>query len=212
MCTYCTEWSRDHSACNINIHLLQHAATTFGSAHHDHRRSSTNSRQRDATHCNTLQHAATTQDLHITIIGVTPPMEGSQMQHTATHCNTLQHAATTQDLHITIIGVTPPMKGDEIGHTSQSLRRPAVHLIRRADVTLQCVAVCCIVLQCVTFHLIRRVDVTLLQCAAVCCSVLQRVAACRSVMQCVAVYCSILQYVVVCFSVVGPLYANLLLT
>ena len=60
MCTYCVEWSRDHSARNINTHLLQHAATTFGSAHNDHRRSSAYSRQRDATHCNTLQHAATT--------------------------------------------------------------------------------------------------------------------------------------------------------
>jgi len=37
-----------------------------------------------------------------------------------------------------------------------------------------------------------------LQCVAVCCSVLQRVAACCSVLQCVAVCCSVLQCVAVC--------------
>jgi len=48
-----------------------------------------------------------------------------------------------------------------------------------------------------------------LQCVAVCCSVLQRVAVrcsngytvCCSVLQCVAVCCSVLQYVAVCCSV-----------
>ena len=40
----------------------------------------------------------------------------------------------------------------------------------------------------------------MLQCVAVCCSVLQRVAACCSVLQCVTVCCSVLQCVAVCFS------------
>ena len=44
---------------------------------------------------------------------------------------------------------------------------------------LQCVAVCCSVLQ--------RVDILKSQCIAVCCSVLQCVAVCYSVLQCVAV-------------------------
>ena len=39
------------------------------------------------------------------------------------------------------------------------------------------------------------------QCVAVCCSVLQRVVVCCSVLQCVAVCCSVLQRVVVCCSV-----------
>jgi len=74
---------------------------------------------------------------------------------------------------------------------------------------LQCVAVCCSVLQCV----LQCVAV----CAAVCCSVLRRVAVCRGhitegschspcilvlqyVLQCVAMCCSVLQCVAVCCS------------
>jgi len=51
---------------------------------------------------------------------------------------------------------------------------------------LQCVAVCCSVLQCVAKY---RADFggCVLQCVAVCCSVLQCVAVCCSVSQCVAV-------------------------
>ena len=67
---------------------------------------------------------------------------------------------------------------------------------------LQCVAVCCSVLQCVAesrkdfgpllSRPARRL-LSVLQCAAVCCSVLQCVAVCCSVLQCVAVCCSVLQ-------------------
>jgi len=53
---------------------------------------------------------------------------------------------------------------------------------------LQCVEVCCSVLQCVA---------VLLQCVAVCCSVLQCVAVCYSVLQ---YCCSVLQCVAVCAS------------
>jgi len=62
---------------------------------------------------------------------------------------------------------------------------------------LQCVAVCCNVLQCVAFTMT-------LQCVAVCCSALhgvvftmtvQCVAVCYSVLQCVALCCSVLQCV-----------------
>jgi len=64
------------------------------------------------------------------------------------------------------------------------------HLKMRA---VQCVAVCCNVLQYV----------------AVCCSVLQCVAVCCSVLQCVAVCCSVLQCVAVCFSVLQCVAAGL---
>jgi len=53
---------------------------------------------------------------------------------------------------------------------------------------LQCVAVCCSVLQCVAVECMYLLSV--LQCVAVCCSVLQCVAVCCSVLQCVAVCCS----------------------
>jgi len=81
---------------------------------------------------------------------------------------------------------------------------------------VQCVAVCCNMLQCVastpketltvnmhrdgkkrlysTVYMLQGVAVccSVLQCVAVCCSVLQRVAVCCSVFQCVAVCCSVL--------------------
>jgi len=71
---------------------------------------------------------------------------------------------------------------------------------------LQCVAVCCSVLQYVTAfcknwnhlfgaHLPQRTCAheAMLQCVAVCCSVLQCAAVCCSVLQCVAVCCTVLQ-------------------
>jgi len=66
---------------------------------------------------------------------------------------------------------------------------------------LQCVAVCCSVLQCIeTCYTVSRMTLTYcmsgcatstrtLQCGVVCCSVLQCVAVCYSVLQCVAVCC-----------------------
>jgi len=53
---------------------------------------------------------------------------------------------------------------------------------------LQCVAVCCSVLQCVDCHNFHHVFTGVPDlCVAVCCSVLQCVAVCCSVLQCVAV-------------------------
>ena len=73
---------------------------------------------------------------------------------------------------------------------------------------LQCVAVCCCVLQ---YVVVSRTcyTLTVLQCVArvvVCCSVLQCVAVFRTsctliMLQCVAECCSVLQYVAVCCSV-----------
>jgi len=66
---------------------------------------------------------------------------------------------------------------------------------------LQCVAVCCSVLQRVARRLyVSKTHMSLqgagvLQCVAVCCSVLQCVAACCSVLQRVAACCSVLQRV-----------------
>jgi len=72
---------------------------------------------------------------------------------------------------------------------------------------LQCVAVCCSVLQCVaTSEFIETRDACVLameyvagvlQCVAVCCSVLQCVVVCCSALQCGAVCCSALQCVTV---------------
>ena len=75
---------------------------------------------------------------------------------------------------------------------------------------MQCVALCCTVLQCT--HELKELEICVLQCVAVCCSVLQYVAVhtqtqgardlcvavCCSVSQCVAVCCSELQCAAVC--------------
>jgi len=69
---------------------------------------------------------------------------------------------------------------------------------------VQCGAVCCTVLQCVAVYCIALDDDTneedevccsALHCGAVCCSVVQCVALCCSVLQCVAVCCSVLHCV-----------------
>jgi len=52
---------------------------------------------------------------------------------------------------------------------------------------LQCVAVCCSVLQCVVGDQVKQMTVDIRN--IVCCSVLQCVAVCCSVLQCVAVCC-----------------------
>jgi len=68
---------------------------------------------------------------------------------------------------------------------------------------LQCVAVCCSVLQCVLWYILHRCatfdQYRALQCVAECCSVWQCVTMCCSVLQCVAVFAvcgSVLQCVV----------------
>jgi len=60
-------------------------------------------------------------------------------------------------------------------------------------IVLQCVAMCYI-----TFPASQETSCRVLQCVAVCCSVLQSVAVCCSVLQCAAVCCSVLQSVVLC--------------
>jgi len=63
---------------------------------------------------------------------------------------------------------------------------------------LQCVAVCCGVMQCV----VVQMNVNLHN--SVCCSVLQCVAVCCSVWQCAAVCCSVLQCIAVCCKMMLP--------
>jgi len=68
---------------------------------------------------------------------------------------------------------------------------------------VQCVAVCCSVLQCgavVGRRSALFLSFSVLQCVAAWCSVLQCVAVCCSMLECVAVCCSVLQCVAVCCS------------
>jgi len=98
------------------------------------------------------------------------------------------------------------------GHELQDLPSPRVSRDCWGTV-LQCVAVCCSVLQsCVVVsyktsrlqefpETIEVLCCSVLQCVAVCCSVLQCVAVCYCAVYCAAVCCSVLQCVAVCCSV-----------
>ena len=91
--------------------------------------------------------------------------------HTATDCNTLQ-----QELN------------------RRHRQRQDAARIHSLHCLLQCVAVCCNVVQ----H--GAVWCSVMQCVAVRCSVVQRVAVCCSVLQCGAACCSVSQCIAVCRS------------
>ena len=97
------------------------------------------------------------------------------------------------------VGTDGPLDADVVVATSLT------HLVELHMKVMQCVAVCCSVLQCVVIatllaHLVEH-HKKVLQCVAVYCSVLQCIAVCCSersrVLQCVAVCCSVLQCVAV---------------
>jgi len=182
-----------HYICNAlhhtatHFHTLQHTATRCNTRQH-RKRSTCHylqsmcwhiNLQNPATHFHTLQHAATQEAEHMPLFtidvlthyiqqayhaGTTHRKHCNTLQHTATHCNTLQHTAT----HCSTLQ-----------HTAAycNTLRPT-GLPRRYNSVLQCVAVCCSVLQCV------------IECS--CCSVLQCVAECSCVLQFVAVCCSMM--------------------
>jgi len=73
-------------------------------------------------------------------------------------------------------------------------------LVHTPACVLQCVAVCCSALRCISVRCSDRqqsvhTPVYMLQCVAVCYSASQCVAVCRSVLQCVAVCCIVMQCV-----------------
>jgi len=167
------------------------AASDQNSSGNSHEAGCCNTLQRTATPCNALQHPAiATRSCSVTGEGCT---QRRLTSHTATHCNTLHHTTTPC-------------------HTLQQRFDLAVLQWRGIFSVLQCVAVCCIVLQSyseVVFSVccsVLQCVASVLQCVAVCCNVLQCVAVVQwrgifSVLQCVAVCCSVLQCVAVCCSV-----------
>ena len=111
--------------------------------------------------CSTLQHFQFEHWITIKGFCVETATPCNILHHAATHCNTLQHIATPQKFEdwIEIKGVW-------------------AHWAPNSG----CVAVCCIVLQCVAVCLpfqfehwitIKGIWVPVLQCVALCCSVLQ---------------------------------------
>jgi len=71
---------------------------------------------------------------------------------------------------------------------------------------LQCVAVCCSVMQCVVGAALKEACDEASQ--VVCCGVVPGVAGCCSVLQCVAVWCRVVQSVAICCSVLQVLRAR----
>jgi len=108
-----------------------------------------NSLRQSATHCSTLQHTAT----HCNTLQHTATHYNT-LQHTATHCNTLQHTATHRNTlqhiatHCNILSGSLHFVG-----TLYKKRRRVRHSLgrghHRKTNVLQCVAMCCSVLQCV---------------------------------------------------------------
>jgi len=144
-----------------------------------------------AAHCNTLQHTAT---------------HCNALQRTATHCNTLQHGGMRAWSNHACVAVDN-LAARNVGSTyiPPCIRAPACCSV------LQCVTVCCSVLQRLWVHGARTFPIhtcpRVLQCVAACCSVLRCVAAGMSVWStyvspyiCAPVCCSVLQCVAVCDS------------
>ena len=161
-----------------------------------HNETHCNSLQLTATHCNTLQHTAT----HCNTLQGT--LCASSATHIHTHTNTLTHTHTPPNY------VCMPHLFAVIAHTAKLqisvafIRVTHTHAHEHThhqpayERGLQCIAVCCFVLQCIAVYC------SVLQCIAVCCFVLQCIAVYCSVLQCIAVCCSVLQYIAVCCSVV----------
>ena len=208
-----------HATATAVVQLLQCDAhrTTLQQLKH------CNTLQHPATPCNTLQHPAapcnaqptTThckmQPLFISRTAFCESNRNTLQQ--LNHCNTLQHTTTPCN---TSQRTTTHRCSKYSRYSFQRLppaSQNAVLLVcRLRPPVLQCVAVCCSVLQvycsvlqCVAESKTFSCDASqiasllvccphplVLQCVAVCCSVLQRVAVCCSVLQCVAVCCSVL--------------------
>jgi len=133
-----------------------------------------NTLQHTATHCNTLRHAVCCSVLQCVAMlqGATGAISASNngvhnkvtsavccsvLQRVAVCCSVLQCAAVCCNVLVCVA----------VCHRHNQRLYPRRWHRSHASTMLQCVAVCCSVLQCV----------------AVCCSVLQRVAACCSVPQ-----------------------------
>jgi len=182
----------DFDVCNTLKHTAPHCNILQHTECNAVRHAATNCNKLTATHCSTLQHT------HHNALQHTATLQ-DWMQHTATHCNTLQHTATLQE-H----SARPSHLQADIFKSQLAIQVTELH-----DFVLQCVVVCCSVLQCVAVCYIQCVavccsaryasDWRACHCVAVCCSVLHSV--CCSVLQCVAVWCSVLQCVAVCCSV-----------
>jgi len=107
-----------------------------------------NTLQLTATHCTTLHNTAT----HCNTDGLAQPIPQYQqknathcnsLQHTAPYCTTLQHTATQTDLLNRYLNTNKKM-GKRMGCYFKPL-----HSLPWVVNVLQCVAVCCSVLQCV---------------------------------------------------------------
>ena len=100
-------------------------------------------------------------------LGTAKAFEANTLQHTATHCNTLQHTATHCNTlqHANLTGYQWCF-----AFLSQAPRScDASHSMLSVCSLLQCVAVCCSLLQC-------RQKESAVQCVAMCCSMVQCVA------------------------------------
>ena len=109
----------------------------------------------------------------------------SHATHMNVSCNTwMSHVTHMNESCHTYEWVTGPVS-QRWRPDQWQIHLPIDQLSCPASPMLQCITVCCSVLQCAAVYY------SVLQCITVCCSVLQCVAVYYSVLQCVAVYCSV---------------------
>jgi len=179
--THCN--TLQHTATHCNTHARVHVCVYKCDGILQKCMTRRNTLQHTATHCNTLQHTVT---------------HCNTLQHTVTHCNTLQHSATHCNT-LQHTGTGPCLRDGQrvqlrwnIAKEFASLTHlnpdgPAGSMPWKGRVLLQCIAVCCSVLQW-EFVSLTRVNPDgppgLMHWKG---SVLQYVATCCSVGQCGAV-------------------------
>jgi len=144
------------------------------------------------------------------------------MSH-VTHVNESRHTCECVTSHVWMTHRLVELRAPKSCQAAEMAEQVKDAMLQRARVrssscsVLQCVAVCCSVLQyksktqccnvrryaalVAAWCSVMQRDAVVLQCDAVCCSVFQCVAVCCSVLQCVVVCCSVLKCVEVCCSV-----------
>jgi len=168
--THCNTLQHTAGHCNTLQHTATHCNTPTDSSNKKRRRAL----QHTATHCNTLQHTAT---------------HCNTLQDDATHCNTLQYIAT----HLLIAGRSADVlllafRAYACACPSCVFGAGSVRLScslsteRIAACMLQCVAVCCSVLQVCATELKFEYRKNCCLYVVMCCSALQCVAVCCSVL------------------------------
>ena len=151
--THCIALQLTATHCNTLRHTATHCNTLRSGEQSQH--ACCNTLPNTATHCPTLHHTETWRTISARLLHHTAPHR-TTLQHTAPHCNTLQHTATHSSTQqhtarhgdlanglSALAGFGELLAYRGFALILRQVREPG-HLLRRH---LQCVAVCCSVVQ-----------------------------------------------------------------